>query len=502
MKHMCLKSHWRGRSLPMSSRVSPSDAVRIAFAAGGPVEGVRFGLDRVRDLSDRFLLHAAVIEELVTTGSRATRPLTRVELGSIRSLLTTPESPDIGLDGLASAVAGAGAAERYVLAPGEAHFLTACRVGWTFGAMQLLRIHVRRFGTRGRFLAHQASEEFRHAFVLGVDEAEDWLCKQLGLSELRLDVTGTLPFLQDSTIGRERSERPVLDGRSAGLAAAVATVGAVLRLTISVDTACTGEVQPSGHLEWVAGAKEKLQAASDAGLTRILAPKGFDSGSLIVTEVTMLPAALLAAFGHEALQGAIADLAGRIQPGSLADAQRHRQQTLALRGRRILVSVVSTNDPSSKVNAGQAAGQVLPGAIVRCAEASLPDTVHLLFQAGEQVSREANVAPTMQRLREHPSAPDVRLHELGEGNPADYGVLSRLIPPIVHEILAGDSGYGLGPDDILFLNTTSGTKQQGRILEAELVRQRPDVVLLEAPAGGEVGQVFPVALYLDDEEAT
>lgn len=469
-------------------------AVRSAFAAGGPVEGIRFGVGRASTSHDWFGIDVALGSELLDIGRGIRRPLRQAERDEIQNLIGGRSGENPYANPLVGKLASLGQSESQVPAPGEAQFLTVCRAGWTFGAMQLLRVRVYRLAARRRWLAYQAGEEFTTAFNLGVDAAENWLREHLKIPELALDVTGTVPYLRTSGAGLEGAEQQRLDGRSVGLAAAIATVSAVLGLPIAAGLALTGEVTLEGGVGWVAGADHKLQAARDAGLARVVAPSGFAREAHLVASVDTLDCALAEVFGEQGLAQGLAGFRDAYQPAGLSAAEQQRQRILARQGRRILISLVTGTDPQATIRGGPQAGQVAVGSTLRCGEHTQPDEIHLLFQEGDQVIRGGNLEPTVVALEQLRSAPAVRPHELGGGNPSDFRQLARRIVPVVRDILVTRP---VSPDDIIFLNTTAGTKQQGRLLEAELLRQRLDVVLLDAPAGGDVGQVFPVALYLD-----
>ena len=64
-----------------------------------------------------------------------------------------------------------------------------------------------------------------------------------------------------------------VDGPSAGITLTTAVVSAICRIPVRRDVAMTGEVTLRGHVRPIGGLKEKLLAASQAGVRRVLIPR-------------------------------------------------------------------------------------------------------------------------------------------------------------------------------------------------------------------------------------
>jgi ATP-dependent Lon protease len=64
-----------------------------------------------------------------------------------------------------------------------------------------------------------------------------------------------------------------VDGPSAGITLTTAVVSAICRLPVRRDVAMTGEVTLRGRVRPIGGLKEKLLAASQAGIRRVLIPR-------------------------------------------------------------------------------------------------------------------------------------------------------------------------------------------------------------------------------------
>lgn len=74
----------------------------------------------------------------------------------------------------------------------------------------------------------------------------------------------------------------VVDGPSAGIAFAVALMGALTKRRAALYTAFTGEITPQGEVKCVGGIEEKLQAAYKAGVKRVVIPKESFVDSLVL----------------------------------------------------------------------------------------------------------------------------------------------------------------------------------------------------------------------------
>jgi len=64
-----------------------------------------------------------------------------------------------------------------------------------------------------------------------------------------------------------------IDGPSAGLAIFLALYSAILKVPLPQDVAVTGELSIAGHIRPVGGIVEKLYAARQAGMRRVLVPR-------------------------------------------------------------------------------------------------------------------------------------------------------------------------------------------------------------------------------------
>jgi uncharacterized protein len=71
-----------------------------------------------------------------------------------------------------------------------------------------------------------------------------------------------------------RSDSPIIGGPSAGGAATLLTISTLDNLDINPKVAATGTINSGGILGPVAGVKQKIEAASKAGLTQVLIPLG------------------------------------------------------------------------------------------------------------------------------------------------------------------------------------------------------------------------------------
>src|SRR5690606_7857374 len=64
-----------------------------------------------------------------------------------------------------------------------------------------------------------------------------------------------------------------IDGPSAGIAIAAAIYSAIFNLPVSSDLALTGEISIRGRVKPVGGVVAKVEAARQAGITKVLIPK-------------------------------------------------------------------------------------------------------------------------------------------------------------------------------------------------------------------------------------
>lgn len=93
--------------------------------------------------------------------------------------------------------------------------------------------------------------------------AQQIACDQLEIDCTKLDFFYTI-----------RAPRGIVGGPSAGAAASVLTGAMLKNLPIKKDIAITGTIQSGGLIGSVGGLTHKIKAASEAGIKRVLIPKG------------------------------------------------------------------------------------------------------------------------------------------------------------------------------------------------------------------------------------
>jgi len=92
--------------------------------------------------------------------------------------------------------------------------------------------------------------------------------KQIACNYLEVDCN-TLDFIY--TI---KSEAPIVGGPSAGASMTILTIATLKDIPINEETAITGTINSGGIIGPVGGVKEKVEAASNAGLRKVLIPIG------------------------------------------------------------------------------------------------------------------------------------------------------------------------------------------------------------------------------------
>tara|TARA_Y100000034_G_scaffold39094_2_gene48180 strand:+ start:20034 stop:21893 length:1860 start_codon:yes stop_codon:yes gene_type:complete len=71
-----------------------------------------------------------------------------------------------------------------------------------------------------------------------------------------------------------KSNAPIIGGPSAGAAISVLTISSLTDLQINDEVAITGTINSGGLIGVVSGIKEKIDAAADAGMTKVMIPYG------------------------------------------------------------------------------------------------------------------------------------------------------------------------------------------------------------------------------------
>ena len=89
-----------------------------------------------------------------------------------------------------------------------------------------------------------------------------------------------------------RANSPIIAGPSAGAAITTLTISLLGRIPISTDVAITGTINSGGIIGPVGGVKEKIEAAAENGINKVLIPYGeryhqADSFGFVSTEETI-----------------------------------------------------------------------------------------------------------------------------------------------------------------------------------------------------------------------
>ena len=274
--------------------------------------------------------------------------------------------------------------------------------------------------------------------------------------------TGTHDVVRGYLVGRREIQLSVMppggyiepmvagdgvDGDSIGLAAAMATIAELLGFALPSDVAFTGAIGGTGVLEYVEALEQKLAAAVDFGIERVVVPSGSTlptTHGLHIEPCETLVDAANRIFGAERMvRGAHALLAKlAIEPETRApsrvpvSASAARLAAIRARGHAVLFSFVGRSDPTGSPRSpsgrhlrdGDGTRWEEWGAVLAAAEAVLPRRAVLLYTTDDRGENDfsTNAKETANSLRRL-GIEDVELVPVTLDSPNDpFEVLRRL----------------------------------------------------------------------------